>query len=227
MVPNTILSDPMSHVRMPRLSGRVQHGAASCSSDASPHRHAPRMIHISWSSGDFDTLNTGELRKEKLMSYVHEANGDRVLLTAEGRARLDAELKDLVEVQRPQIADDIHEAKEAGDISESSAYEHAKNEQARIEGRIRELTQLLNRAGTLELTTDSPFVRIGSTVEVRADSGTERTFTIVSTHEADPKRRFISTESPVGSALMGKKPGESVDVTTPNGQVKYQILKVS
>lgn len=162
------------------------------------------------------------------MSYVHDANGENsVLLTAEGRARLDAELKDLVEVQRPQIADDIHEAKEAGDISESSAYEHAKNEQARIEGRIRELTQLLNRAGTLELTTNSQFVRIGSTVEVRTDSGSERTFTIVSTHEADPKRRFISTESPVGSALMGKKPGELVDVTTPNGQVKYQIIKVS
>lgn len=161
------------------------------------------------------------------MSYANGANSDRVLLTQEGRARLDAELKDLVEVQRPQIADDIHEAKEAGDISESSAYEHAKNEQARIEGRIRELTQLLNRAGTLELTTDSQFVRIGSTVEVRTDSGSERTFTIVSTHEADPKRRYISTESPVGSALMGKKPGESVDVTTPNGPVKYQILKVS
>ena len=153
-------------------------------------------------------------------------NADRPLLTAEGRAKLEAELKELVEVQRPLIADDIHEAKEAGDISESSAYEHAKNEQARIEGRIRELTELLNRAGTLELTTDSHVVRIGSTVEVKTGTGTERTFTIVSTHEADPKRGYISTESPVGSALMGRKKGEKVDITTPNGVVKYHVIKI-
>jgi transcription elongation factor GreA len=162
------------------------------------------------------------------MATIHDVSdqSDRPLLTAEGRAKLEAELKELVEVQRPMIADDIHEAKEAGDISESSAYEHAKNEQARIEGRIRELTELLNRAGTLELTTDSHIVRIGSTVEVKTPSGSDRTFTIVSTHEADPKRGYISTESPVGSALVGKKKGEKVDVTTPNGVVTYKVVKI-
>jgi transcription elongation factor GreA len=158
---------------------------------------------------------------------IHDTqSADRPLLTAEGRAKLEAELKELVEVQRPQIADDIHEAKEAGDISESSAYEHAKNEQARIEGRIRELTELLNKAGTLEQPVDTNVVRIGSTVEIRTDAGTERTFTIVSTHEADPKRGYISTESPVGNALLGHKKGEKVPVTTPNGVVKYHILKI-
>ncbi len=161
------------------------------------------------------------------MANVHDVSeNDRPLLTAEGRAKLEAELKDLIEVQRPMIADDIHEAKEAGDVSESSAYEHAKNEQARIEGRIRELTELLNKAGTLELVTDSNVVRIGSTVEVKTSTGTERTFTIVSTHEADPKRGYISTESPVGSALIGKKKGDKVDVNTPNGVVTYRVLKI-
>lgn len=164
------------------------------------------------------------------MATMHDAQsadqGDRPLLTTEGRAKLEAELKDLIEVQRPMIADDIHEAKEAGDISESSAYEHAKNEQARIEGRIRELTELLNRAGTLELVTDAHSVRIGSTVEVKSSSGTERTFTIVSTHEADPKRGYISTESPVGAALVGRKVGDNVDVTTPNGVVTYSVVKI-
>ncbi len=162
------------------------------------------------------------------MATVSHASdqSDRPLLTAEGRAKLEAELKDLVEVQRPMIADDIHEAKEAGDISESSAYEHAKNEQARIEGRIRELTELLNKAGTLELTTDASVVRIGSSVDVRTSAGTERHFTIVSTHEADPKRGYISTESPVGSALVGKKVGDKVDVSTPNGVVTYNVLKI-
>jgi len=153
------------------------------------------------------------------------------LITAEGRARLEAELKELVEVQRPQIADDIHEAKEAGDISESSAYEHAKNEQARIEGRIRELTELLNRSGTLEFTTNSNLVRIGSTVTVRTEAGGERTFTIVSTHEADPKRNYISTESPVGRALLDHKAGDDVTVTIPadrqlDRQVKYYVVSI-
>jgi transcription elongation factor GreA len=162
------------------------------------------------------------------MAQTQDAHGiQRPLLTSEGRARLEAELKDLVEVQRPAIADDIHEAKEAGDISESSAYEHAKNEQARIEGRIRELTALLNNAGTLEFVTDAGTVRIGSTVKVKTDSGKERTFTIVSTHEADPTKNYISTESPVGQALLDHKAGEHVAVKTPGGVVTYTIVIIN
>jgi len=161
------------------------------------------------------------------MAMTNESQ-QRTLLTPEGRAKLEAELKELVEVQRPKIADDIHEAKEAGDISESSAYEHAKNEQARIEGRIRELTLLLNSAGTLEEVTGSSTVRIGSRVLVEiVGSGREpREFHIVSTHEADPKRGWISTESPVGRALLDRKKGDKVDVEIPSGVVKYKILKI-
>ncbi len=160
------------------------------------------------------------------MAMTNESQ-QRTLLTPEGRAKLEAELKELVEVQRPKIADDIHEAKEAGDISESSAYEHAKNEQARVEGRIRELTALLNSAGTLEQVTGSSTVRIGSRVLVEiVGSGREREFHIVSTHEADPKRGWISTESPVGRALLDHKKNDKVDVETPSGVVKYKILKI-
>lgn len=158
----------------------------------------------------------------------HSSQGNtpqRPLLTAEGRAKLDEELRLLKEVERPRIADDIHEAKEAGDVSESSAYEHAKNEQARIEGRIIELEALLRVAGTLELTTGD-VVQIGTTVDVITDSGRERTFTIVSTHEADPRRNYISTESPVGSRLIGKRRNDSVTVETPNGQVAYKVVKI-
>jgi len=159
---------------------------------------------------------------------ANDTYNNRTLLTSEGRAKLEAELKDLVEVQRPMIADDIHEAKEAGDISESSAYEHAKNEQARIEGRIRELTALLNNSGTLEPVTGVNTVRIGSKVDVEivGSDRPPRTFHIVSTHEADPKRGWISTESPVGRALIDHKKGEKVDVETPNGVVKYKIVKI-
>ncbi len=157
---------------------------------------------------------------------TNTANGQRPLLTAEGRAKLEARLKELIEVERPKIAEDIHEAKEAGDISESSAYEHAKNEQARIEGEIRELTALLNHAGTLELIGKANEVRIGTTITVKSDTGKERVFTIVSTHEANPSQGYISTESPVGKALLGHRKGEKVKVATPNGDVTYAILKI-
>ncbi len=154
-------------------------------------------------------------------------DGQRPLLTAEGRAKLEERLRYLLEVQRPQIAEDIHEAKEAGDVSESSAYEHAKNEQARTEGEILELTMLLNNSGTLEFTSGAQTVQIGTRVRVkRDDTGAEREFTIVSTHEADPKRNFISTESPVGKELLGKKKGEVVNVQTPNGLIVYHVLDI-
>ncbi len=154
-------------------------------------------------------------------------DGQRPLLTAEGRAKLEERLRYLLEVQRPQIAEDIHEAKEAGDVSESSAYEHAKNEQARTEGEILELTMLLNNSGTLEFTSGAQTVQIGTRVRVkRDDTGVEREFTIVSTHEADPKRNFISTESPVGKELLGKKKGEIANVQTPNGLIVYQVLDI-
>ncbi len=160
------------------------------------------------------------------MSHTDTNGSGKPLLTAEGRMKLEEELQDLIEVQRPMIANEIHDAKEGGDISESAAYEHAKNEQARIEGRIRELTSLLNRAGTLELSTDSHQIHIGSTVEVENQEGVKRVFTIVSTYEADPKRNYISTESPVGSALLNRKKGETVIAKTPKGEVKYSILSV-
>lgn len=161
------------------------------------------------------------------MATTHDTHdARRPLLTAEGRAKLEAELNELIEVQRPQIANEIHDAKEGGDISESGAYEHAKNEQARIEGRIRELTELLNRAGTLELTSDSQLVHIGSTVEIETQEGARRTFTIVSTYEADPNRNFISNESPVGNAMLNKRKGDFVLVKTPRGEVPYTIVAI-
>ena len=157
----------------------------------------------------------------------HAQESQRPLLTQEGRNKLEERLRHLVEVLRPQIAEDIHEAKEAGDVSESSAYEHAKNEQARIEGEIMELTALLNNSGTLEFTSGAQRVQIGTRIRVkRLDTSTEREFTIVSTHEADPKRNFISTESPVGNALLNKEVGAEVDVPTPNGVVKYKVLEI-
>jgi transcription elongation factor GreA len=153
-------------------------------------------------------------------------------LTPEGFAKMQQRLDYLRNVRRKEVADYIHEAKEAGDISESSAYEDAKNEQAKVEGEILELEQLLSAA---EIMTpdmhgaeEGPaVVRIGMQVKVETDSGAERTFKIVETFEANPKEGLISDQSPVGKALMGHKEGDEVTVSTPGGVSTYIILAIS
>lgn len=155
---------------------------------------------------------------------------EKIPLTAEGMAEKKARLDYLLTVKRPQVADYIHEAKEAGDVSESSAYEEAKHEQARVEGEIMELEYLLSHAVLLDTndvhTGDGPrTVRIGSTVEVETDRGTKRTFLVVGTYEADISNGKISDQSPVGKALLGKAEGESVEVTTPGGSIVTYTIR--
>jgi transcription elongation factor GreA len=152
-------------------------------------------------------------------------------LTPEGFARKQERLEYLRTVKRKEIADYIHEAKEAGDISESSAYEDAKNEQAKTEGEILQLERLLAVAeimtGDMHADVEGPpTVRIGMQVEVMADSGAVRTFKIVETFEADPKSGLISDQSPVGKALMGHKEGDHVTVSTPGGVTNYTIRTI-
>jgi transcription elongation factor GreA len=155
-----------------------------------------------------------------------------VRLTPEGFAKNMEKLEYLRNVKRRETADYIHEAKEAGDISESSAYEDAKNEQAKVEGEILRLEQLLAIAEimTPDMHTQEdgpPIVRIGMQVEVETDSGSKRLFKLVETYEADPKAGLISDQSPVGKALVGHKEGDDVTVTTPGGVTTYTILSIS
>lgn len=152
-------------------------------------------------------------------------------LTPEGFAKKKERLEYLRTTKRKEIADYIHEAKEAGDISESSAYEDAKNEQAKVEGEILDLERLLAVAEIM--TPDmhihlegDPTVRIGMQVEVETESGAKRIFKLVSTFEADPKSGLISDQSPVGKALMGHKVGDEVSVSTPGGVTSYVILSI-
>ena len=151
-------------------------------------------------------------------------------LTPEGYAKKRERLDYLRNVKRREIADYIHEAKEAGDISESSAYEEAKNEQAKLEGEIIELEQLLALS---EIMTpdmhklDGPLtVRIGTEIELETDSGKKRSYKLVETFEADPKAGLISDQSPVGKALLGHKEGDEVSVSTPGGVTNYIILSI-
>jgi transcription elongation factor GreA len=152
-------------------------------------------------------------------------------LTPEGLAKKQQRLEYLRTVKRKEVADYIHDAKEAGDISESSAYEEAKHEQAKVEGEIIELERLL--AVAVVMTPDmhndeeGPMVvRIGMEVGVETNTGTTRNFKLVETFEADPKAGLISDQSPVGKALMGHKEGDEVSVSTPGGVAGYTIVSI-
>lgn len=162
-----------------------------------------------------------------------DARTDRKVyrLTPEGYVKKQERLDFLRNVKRKEIADYIHEAKEAGDISESSAYEDAKNEQAKVEGEILQLEQLMASAAIMTpdmhgVVNGPATVRIGMQVETESDSGAKRLFKIVETFEADPKSGLISDQSPVGKALIDHKVGDSISVSTPGGVTTYSILSI-
>jgi transcription elongation factor GreA len=146
-------------------------------------------------------------------------------LTPEGYAQKKERLDYLLHVKRKEVADYIHEAKEAGDISESSAYEDAKNDQAMVEGEILQLERLLATAEIMTaVNTDT--IGIGRQVDLTTSSGANRSFKIVETFEADPKSGMISDQSPVGKALVGHKVGDVVEVSTPGGVTTYTVRSI-
>ncbi len=155
-------------------------------------------------------------------------NEKETALTREGLAKLEDELDDLKTVHRKEVNERIRQAKEFGDISENAEYEDAKQEQAFVEGRIMKLEAMIRNASIID---DGEYndseVHLGSTVkvkEIKAADGHE--FTIVGSAESDPPNRRISNESPLGRALLGRKKGDTVDVTTPRGIVKYKIEQI-
>lgn len=153
---------------------------------------------------------------------------DKVLLTPEGHTRLEDELRHLIEVRRPEVAAMIRDAKEDGDLRENAAYDEAKEQQGFIEGRIQELEDLLRRATVIE-SVHGDRVSLGSMVKVleQGEDGAEEQFRIVGSAEADPLGGKISNLSPLGSALMGRKAGEVVKYSAPNGsQMIFKIVSV-
>jgi transcription elongation factor GreA len=152
-----------------------------------------------------------------------------VVLTPEGHTRLEEELRHLETVRRREVGERIKEAKEFGDISENSEYDDAKNEQAWVESRIAEINVILAHATIIDAPKKNDRVCLGCHVELRdASSGTTCSYQIVGSAEADPANDRISNESPVGQAIMGKKKGESVQVTTPSGKkLEYEIVRIT
>ncbi len=151
-----------------------------------------------------------------------------VLLTPDGLKRLEEELEGLKSVKRREVAERIKVAIGYGDISENSEYEDAKNEQAFIEGRIITLEKMLRNARIINNDEiDLETVSIGSTVIVEdLEFRDTMQYTIVGTAESDPLNNKISNESPVGSAIIGKKKGTTVEVNVPAGIIQYKIVDI-
>src|SRR5918992_5246859 len=148
----------------------------------------------------------------------------QVPVTREGLERLKAELAELREVRRPAIVAAIAEARSHGDLRENAAFDAAKHDQAMNEKRISDLENLLRNAVLMDESraAQRDAVGLGSTVVVEVD-GEEERYTIVGAIEAKPAAGLISNESPVGKALLGKRPGETALVATPRGQSRFLV----
>lgn len=152
-----------------------------------------------------------------------------IILTADGRQRLEEELIRLTTVTRQEIRDRIRDTKPTSDEGEDAAYDNAKAEQAFVEGRIQELREILTRARVLrdeDIRTDE--VQLGSRVRVtNLTNGREMNLRIVSPLEASPERGQVSNESPVGEALVGRRPGDIFQVRTPAGVAQYRVEEIT
>ncbi len=151
-----------------------------------------------------------------------------IVLTPKGYDKLKKEIEHLSTVKRREIAERIRTAREFGDIQENAEYDDAKNEQALLEHRIATLEERLRSARVIskrDITTD--VVSVGSRVRLR-DVAAKKTFEyhIVGSAEADPADNKLSNESPVGKAIIGRKKGETVEVTAPRGALKFKILEI-
>ena len=150
----------------------------------------------------------------------------QVLLTPEGRERLEAQLEHLRTVKRPEVAQQLRDSIEEGDLSENVGYEDAKHEQSFVEGRILTLETLLKKAIVVENGPPSDTVAFGSRVTVVERGGGEESFRIVGFAEADPGTGRISNESPLGKALLDHKVGDEVAVEAPDGVLYFEILDI-
>ncbi|MBQ3079340.1 MAG: transcription elongation factor GreA [Clostridia bacterium] len=151
-----------------------------------------------------------------------------VVLTPDGKRKLEEELNDLKVVKRAQVVKDIAEARAHGDLSENAEYDEAKNEEARVNSRIMQLEELLANAIVVDekqINTDT--VSVGTIVTVFDEEYQEEDeYVIVGFTEADPSKLHISAESPIGAALMGKSVGDVCEAQTPGGTIKLTIREI-
>lgn len=153
----------------------------------------------------------------------------RVILTREGYEKLEKDLDYYISVRRNEISEQIAIARGFGDLSENAEYDEAKNEQSRIEAKIVEMQNILANCtvvGDDEVSTE--VIGVGNTVIIdNLTMKMKQTLTIVGANETDPKQFKISSDSPIGAALLGKKVGQTISVEVPAGIIKLKVLEIS
>ena len=166
-------------------------------------------------------------RNEREEAKVIMADSKKRLLTYAGLKALEDELENLKVVKRKEVAAKIREAREQGDLSENAEYDAAKEEQAQIEAEIREMEDILLNCKIIDKPTNEGEVSIGSTVTVYDEEFDENlVLQILGSTESNPAKGIISNNSPVGSALRGKKIGERVTIKLDSGDITYKIVDV-
>ena len=151
-----------------------------------------------------------------------------IFVTEEGLKKLEEELEFLKSVKRKENAEKIKVALSFGDLSENSEYDEAKNEQAITEARIAELEEQLKNVHLVDASAlSNDVVRVGHTVKIKnVDTGESEEYQIVGVTEADPFEGRISDESPIGKAVLGRKKGDTVEVSTPGGSMQLVIESI-
>lgn len=150
----------------------------------------------------------------------------KVRLTPEGKARLQKELDHLRKERLPELSRLIQEATGDGDISDNSEYEEMKDEYMYLEHRVHELENTLDNAEVIEAGSGNGTVQLGSAVTVRDEDGIEERWIIVDSAEASSSENRVSSDSPVGKALLGRRAGDTATVETPGGSYTYSIVNV-
>ena len=150
----------------------------------------------------------------------------KIQLTQEGFTNLQGELKELQTVKRPITVERLQKARGMGDLKENGAYQAAREELAQLDGRIQEVKYILNNAEIIATVVSDLTVSMGKKMEVDIN-GTKKNISIVGEFESDPMNGKVSTTSPIGAALLGKKVGDTVEITTPGGTIPYIILSIA
>lgn len=161
------------------------------------------------------------------MSEKHE-HSNKTVVSEEGMKKLEEKLQYLMTTRRAEVAEQIAIARGFGDLSENAEYDEAKNEQSRLEAQILDLENTIRTAIVIDDTNVSTDrVNIGTTVRVRyKGSSDEEEYAIVGARESDPMNNRISNESPMGAALLGKKKGQVVKVSAPDGVIELKVLNI-
>ena len=152
---------------------------------------------------------------------------EKIPLTQQGFNKLDEELKRLKSKERPAVIRAIAEAREHGDLSENAEYHAARESQSHIEGRIKDLEAVISRANVIDPKALSGSIKFGATVRlIDEDTEDEKIFQIVGEPEANIEQNLLNMQAPLARALIGKEPGDGVEVKTPGGTKSYEILEV-